>query len=423
MPRWREILTLYGCELRSAFRERTIVVNSIIIPLVLYPAILWITFTGIQFVQGQTADQVSRIAIGGLGTAHGDLDRTLRRTPRIDIVDTGGVSAETAIAAGTLDAFVRFVPATADEFPENLRAQILYDGSRERSEAARNRVREALRSYRERRLREEASARGIDPATWAAFVLSDRNVASSAQMGQFILGMMLPLFFVVMVSVGCFYPAVDSTAGERERGTWETLMSTPAARTSIVVAKYLSVTTFGCIAGLLNVIAMVMTLGGVLAPLVGSSRQAVSFTVPAAAVPVLAVGAVLLAGFVAAGMMVFAAFARTFREGQSLVQPFYMAVLIPTTFLGSRGTELSMALAAIPVVNIALVTRQALTGVFRAPEMAVAAAVSLAGIAALVWIASAIVQAEEVMVGSYRGTVLTFIRDRLRAGRQPGAQR
>jgi sodium transport system permease protein len=167
---------------------------------------------------------------------------------------------------------------------------------------------------------------------------------------------------------------------------------------------------------------MAMTLGGVLAPLVGSARQAVSFTVPAAAVPVLAVGAVLLAGFVAAGMMVFAAFARTFREGQSLVQPFYMAVLIPTTFLGSRGTELTMGLAAIPVVNIALVTRQALSGVFRTPEMAVAAAVSLAGIAALVWIASAIVQAEEVMVGSYRGTVLTFIRDRLRAGRQPGAQ-
>jgi sodium transport system permease protein len=421
MPRWREILTLYGCELRSAFRERTIVVNSIVIPLVLYPAILWIIFTGIQFVQGQTADQVSRVAIGGLGSAHGDLDRTLRRTARIDIVDSGGVSAETAIAAGTLDAFVRFGPATADQFPENLRAQILYDGSRERSEAARDRVREALRSYRERRLREEASARGVDGATWAGFVLSDRNVASSAQMGQFILGMMLPLFFVVMVSVGCFYPAVDSTAGERERGTWETLMSTPAARTSIVVAKYLSVTTFGCIAGLLNVVAMAMTLGGVLAPLVGSARQAVSFTVPAAAVPVLAVGAVLLAGFVAAGMMVFAAFARTFREGQSLVQPFYMAVLIPTTFLGSRGTELTMGLAAIPVVNIALVTRQALSGVFRTPEMAVAAAVSLAGIAALVWIASAIVQAEEVMVGSYRGTVLTFIRDRLRAGRQPGS--
>jgi hypothetical protein len=81
-----------------------------------------------------------------------------------------------------------------------------------------------------------------------------------------------------------------------------------------------------------------------------------------------------------------------------------------------------MGLAAIPVVNIALVMRQALSGVFRTPEMAVAAAVSLAGIAALVWIASAIVQAEEVMVGSYRGTVLTFIRDRLRAGRQPGAQ-
>ena len=80
--------------------------------------------------------------------------------------------------------------------------------------------------------------------------------------------------------------------------------------------------------------------------------------------PVLAVGAILLAGFVAAGMMVFAAFARTFREGQTMVQPFYLAVLIPTVFLSSRGTELSLGLAAVPVVNVALVTRQALSGVF-----------------------------------------------------------
>jgi ABC-type Na+ efflux pump permease subunit len=293
----------------------------------------------------------------------------------------------------------------------------LFDGSRERSDRARTRLLEVMRLYRERRLRDEASAIGVSAGAWAGFALDERNVASGAQMGRFILGLLLPIFFVVMVSVGCFYPAVDSTAGERERGTWETLLATPASRTSIMAGKYLSVTTFGCVAGLLNVAAMSLTLGGILAPIAGEAAGSVRFTIPLLALPVLAFGAVLLSGFVAAGMMVFASFARTFREGQTMIQPFYMAVLVPTMFLGSRGTELTTSLAVLPVINIALVAREALSGVFHLPQIGIAVAASVAAVVGLLGVATTIIEAEDVMVGSYRGSFLTFVRDRLRQGR------
>jgi sodium transport system permease protein len=415
MSRWREILTLYSYEIRSSLRERTIVVNSIVIPVVLYPAILWITFTGFEFVRGQTAEQVSRIMVLGGAAGNQELRLTLSRTPRFELVPPSSHDdAARAIAAGSLDVVLDLEPAPSASLPDNLRARIVFDGTRERSDAARARLRETLRAFRERRLREEAFSRGIAPGGWAGFALEDRNVASGAQMGQFILGMMLPLFFVVMVTVGCFFPAIDSTAGERERGTWETLMSTPAARTSIVTAKYLAVTTFGCVAGLLNVAAMVLTLGGVLAPLTGQNPNAVSFNVPLSAVPVLAVSAVLLAGFVAAGMMIFAAFARTFREGQTMIQPFYLAILMPTMFLSSRGTELTWALAATPIVNIALVTREALTGTYRPALITLVFAVSVLAIVFMLRLATIIVHSEDVMVGSYRGSFISFARARLR---------
>ncbi len=70
-----------------------------------------------------------------------------------------------------------------------------------------------------------------------------------------------------MVAVGCLYPAVDTTAGEHERGTWETTLTLAASRFSIVIAKYLYVTTMGFIAGLLNLTAMTLSMGSVLAPL------------------------------------------------------------------------------------------------------------------------------------------------------------
>src|ERR1017187_1865366 len=86
-------------------------------------------------------------------------------------------------------------------------------------------------------------------------------------MGAFMLGLVAPIMFVVMVALGCFYPAVDCIAGERERNTWETLMSTAASRLSVVAAKYLYVASLGGLAGILNLLVIAATLRPVLAPL------------------------------------------------------------------------------------------------------------------------------------------------------------
>jgi sodium transport system permease protein len=97
-----------------------------------------------------------------------------------------------------------------------------------------------------------------------------------------------------------------------------------------------------------------------------------------------------------------------------MVQPFTFAVMIPILFLSQPGTELTFGLAAVPVVNVALVTREALAGVYRLPQIAVAAGASILAIAALVRVATAVVEAEDVMVGSYRGSFISFLRERLR---------
>jgi ABC-type Na+ efflux pump permease subunit len=239
-------------------------------------------------------------------------------------------------------------------------------------------------------------------------------------MGRFILGLMLPLFFVIMVAIGSFYPAVDATAGERERGTWETLMTVAVPRTSVVTAKYLYVATFGCLAGSLNLIAVTATMGPVLAPLMARTGERLEFSVPLTAIPVMLASAVLLAGFVAAGMMLFASFARTFREGQSMITPFYMLILLPVMFLQTPGLRFSMALASVPVINVTMMVREAITGVFHWPQIGVTVAVSLAAVAVCIWAASAILRVEEVVMGSYAGGLWGFVRERvLGRGRRP----
>lgn len=423
MRRWREVLILYRREVVSALRERTIVVNSILVPIFLYPFLLWVMFTGITFVQGQSENLTSRVLVASWPPDRSGLERQLGNAEKLQLVAPSPRSTDglARIREGALDALVEFHETRAGSPAGNFRAVITVDGSKERSAMAYERVAAAIDDYREAWLAREAASHDVAPAAWEAFAVERRNVASGRQMGRFILGRMLPLFFVIMVAVGSFYPAVDATAGERERGTWETLMSTAASRVSIVTAKYLYVATFGCLAGALNLAAIMLTVRPVLAPLLERSGERIEFSVPLAVVPVMGLAAVLLASFVAAGMLMFAAFARSFREGQSMITPFYMLILLPVMFLQSPGIEFSVGLAMVPVVNVTLMVREAVSGAFPVVPIGVTMAVSLAVVAAAVKAASIILRYEDVVMGSYAGSLGSFARDRLRQ-RRPGAR-
>src|SRR5215475_14008398 len=103
---WNDISILYRRELRSALRERSIVVNSVLIPILLYPLLLWLMYTGVTFVSGQTSELDSRIMLVNFPTAHAELQRDLSRDKRIHIIDVG--DPQSALKNGSLDAIVEF---------------------------------------------------------------------------------------------------------------------------------------------------------------------------------------------------------------------------------------------------------------------------------------------------------------------------
>ncbi|MFH1175807.1 MAG: ABC transporter permease [Acidobacteriota bacterium] len=413
----RDIWVLYLRESRAALRERTIVFNSIVMPIVLYPFMLWAMFTGIVFVRGQTEGFVSRLAVVGLKAEHRELRSLLERDDRLTLVKEAPASALAAeqIRKGDLDALVEILPptGTGTDLASNFQARLTVNKSKERSDEARQRVVALLERYRDDWLKREGTRLGVTPAEWQVLTIDERNTASSRDMGAFLLGLLLPLFFVIMVAVGCFYPAVDATAGERERNTWETLMTVAASRVSIITAKYLYVATFGCIAGLLNLIAMTLSMRAVLAPLLARSGESLEFKVPLVAFPVMAVGAVLLGLFVAAGMMIFASFARTFKEGQSMVTPFYLLIMLPVMFLQVPGIEFTIPLALIPIVNVAMMVREAIAGTFHWLQIGLTLGVEIATIAACLWLATAILRFEDVVIGSYGGSLGKLVKERL----------
>ena len=200
---WSHVGILYRREMRAAFRERTIVINSILIPIFLYPLLLWIAFTGFTYVAGQSEGAKLRVALADRARIHSGLARALELDPNIELLPTTENTARLTrrIQQGQIDAFLELLPPTngAAALPGNFRAHIIYDKSKPGSEAGRDRIQNTLSRYRTSWLKREARWRGIDAVSWQVFSLSSRNVASSSDMGAFVLGLMLQVIFWSMI--------------------------------------------------------------------------------------------------------------------------------------------------------------------------------------------------------------------------------
>jgi len=415
----RQALTLYLHEVRCALRERNIVIYSIVLPLVMYPAILWAGLAGITFVQGQADRLPSRVAVVDLPAAHAELADSLDANEDIRysvLEDDRGVALE-RIGTGRLDALVEFTEP-GDEglgLPDNFGVLISYNQARDRSDRARTRVEAAVAQYRREWVNRERRDLGVDDDAWADFGIVREDAASNEDITRFILALLVPFLMLVMVAMASFYPAIDATAGERERSTWETLMTVAAPRSTVAVAKYLYVATFGTMGGLLNLLALTLSLQWILRPLAG--EQAEAFTtggVPLGALPVIALGTVLLGLFIAAGMLVFAAFARNFKEGQAMIMPFYLLLIMPAIFLQSPDMEFTMTLAVIPVANVIMVIRTAITGSFPLQLIAVAMGTMTVCVVLAISFAQWVMSNEEVLMGSHEGGLGAFLKRRLK---------
>jgi len=396
------------------------VVNGILLPIFLYPLLLWIVYTGITFVGGQTQGFASRVMLKGLPQEHQALKDQLQRDIRVELKTSGGPIAD--IRAGDLDLLAEFLPPRdgAPSLSGNFQVRLTFDDSKDRSRIARDRFKELILRYRDRYFEHQAGLLGISKAQLQQFWVEPRNVATSRQMGQFILGLMLPLFLIIMVAIGCMYPAIDSTAGEREKSTWETSMTLATPLTNIVAAKYLYVTSMATMAGLLNLTAMLLSMKSVLAPILGDSSDELSFQIPLAAIPLIVLATVLLASFVAAGMMIIASFARTFREGQAMVSPFYVAIFMPAMFLQVPGLQFTPGLALIPIVNVSMVFREAIAGTFHWPLIGITLAVEILCVVVALRLATIILRHEDFLMGNYGGNFSKFLKERVFGGKRRG---
>ncbi len=375
-------------ELRETLRDRRTILTLIIMPLLTYPmlSILFQSFLMSTFSSSRAMPTIigyeAEIDAAALQTLleKGDLimsreepaPRTSSRmtaTSAVEDIQSLGASnfgffgssdLEADVANGTVDLGIRLLNRQGVNLPESLQFEVLHQRGSNMSRRALDTVTRRLRavneSYAKSRLKDLGEPGLLPTQMIYQPIPSSRSMAVS-------LATLVPMILVLMTITGAVYPAIDLTAGERERGTLESLIAAPVPRMQLLLAKYVAVVTVAMFTASANVVAMTVTLFSTGLGVTIFGPDALTLRVVLAVFSLM----VVFALFFSAVLLSITSFARTFKEAQAYLIPLILLSLAPSLMCLAPGIQLNGLLAICPLVNIVLLARDVLQGTVQLP--------------------------------------------------------
>ena len=328
---------VYRKEMVEILRDRRTLI-AIALAAVATPIVL----TVISQVSTKTATQIYTIGYtGDVPTGLGEL-LTATNLKLMPVADPA------AAAKKQVDIGIAFKPGEAD---------VYYDPSRQSAQIAQNRLETVLGQYSAAQAAAALQNRGVDPGILTPIHLVSHPLSSPVQAASnAFLSFFLPYILITMIITGGFSAALDSTAGERERKTLESLLLTPAPRSRVLLGKIAAVTTISLVAAVAAIVSMFVALARISLP--GGSGH---ITLSVVAVPVMVWVAVLIAFSFSAVTLALGTLAKTFRQGQAYVTPLYFITIFPASIiLFIPDFNPGIAYYLIPILNAVLVLRDAI---------------------------------------------------------------
>ncbi|HEX5872021.1 MAG TPA: ABC transporter permease subunit/CPBP intramembrane protease [Longimicrobium sp.] len=353
--RWATVRTVLGKELRETVRDRRTLFMMLVLPTLLYPAMLVLIQQIAIFGQRQLSAAPAKVAVAGADPA---LVRFIDGDSAIRVFSAESATVA-AVREGDVEAAVvlEALPTVAEG---SRQARILFDATDDRSRRAQELASARLEAWGDTLLAARLRGAGL-PATFATpLAVADSSVATAEEAGGYTLGRFLPLILVLMTLLGTFYPAIDMAAGEKERGTLETLLTAPVPAREIVAGKFAAVALIGMAAAVANLLSMLLTFqSGIFR--MGAGME-LKFTLPPGAALLVFIALIPLAVLFAAAFLGLALRAQSFKEAQNALTPAQLAATLPLLVVTLPGIDFTPALALFPVVGVAMFFRELMTG-------------------------------------------------------------
>jgi sodium transport system permease protein len=390
----RAVRIVFAKELLENLRDRRVILSAFLFGVLLAPVIFGLTTSLASKRVMENQDKPLRLTVSGLEHAP-NLGHFLEENgTEIKTVTMTADEAMKAVRGGGED-LVLLIDA---EYSQKLQAgepaplDLVVDTSNNQTGASADRARRLLEGYGGQLAALRLMVRGVSPEVIRPVDVRTLDVATPAGRSLLILGMMTYFSFMSML-VGGFYLAIDTTAGERERGSLEPLLSLPVRRAELIVGKMLATSAFMSISLLLTLAAFGLVLQFIPLEALGMSANfgpRVVLAIFAVMLPFVPLGAGL--------MTAVASFTRSNREAQSWLSVVMLLPIAPIMFAVVNGTKPSATLMMIPSLSQHLLATSLMRGDAIPPLHALISAGSTLALGGLlVWIAIRLYQREAIL--------------------------
>jgi sodium transport system permease protein len=358
------IFTIFKKELIDTLRDRRTLMMMLVIPVLVFPIIMNLFVTISASFQKEAASKT--LNIGVLGSKDNPIVKDLIAAPEalgkkkvVFYTDTALLRKDIEKDSVQLGLFVHDDAAKLLETFKPIAINWLFDGTdlgmQERAELYMGYLEDKYQNARYQALK-------INPVEVKPFFTVYSNVASDQKMIGQLAGGFLPYIFIAFGFIGCMYPAIDLFTGEKERGTIETLLTTPVARWQILFGKMIVVVLSGLTAATCALLGLYFSIEFM--------NVVENAEIMAIVKGILSVKFILtlflllfpLTIFFAGVMIPIAVYAKTFKEAQSIITPLNIVVVLPAMVGFFPGIELNAITACIPVVNVVLSSKELIAG-------------------------------------------------------------
>ena len=357
-----KFLTIAKKELTDITRDRRTIIMMIVLPFVLIPGLFGVVYT-IQSQQAEKAtEQQMKVSFFGqdyapeLYQAFADLDKVII----LDQIPADSV--DSYIQNEYLDAAIYVNREYQESIDQNKQAPIIikFKGT-DSFGITRDRIKSLLTAQENKIITKRMNQLNLKPDIVKAYQIEYKDVASTQEkLGKFV-GGFLPYFFIIFGFMGAMYPALDLGAGEKERGTLETILSSPATRLDVVLGKFLVVM-------LAAIITAFIALGGMyfgiqtfpdLEPWV---LEIVNEMLTLKNMALIMSLIIPISAFFSALLLGLSIYAKSFKEAQSIVGPLNIAIIFPALIGTLPGIELNAITSLIPILNVSLASKDIIAG-------------------------------------------------------------
>ena len=356
------IFSIFKKELTDVLRDRRTLFFMIVIPVIVMPLI----FIGsIKFQEYQSKKSDEKVLNIGL------INKTSDSQIRDYLLDQKGVylvedidldSLELGIKNDSLQGGLYIHKNFINDISANGMGEVeVYYKSSDLMSKAKNRIYNALDIYKNEVVSERLSEFNFDKGLLEPLDIINKDMSTKKETIGKAVGGLIPYMLVIFIFLGAMYPAIDLGAGEKERGSLETLLSSPATKFEITVGKLMVVSLAGMVSGLISVV-------GISAPFyfLGNIPDQIKSTVLEIISPFIIVSVIILmipiAIFFASMLLSISFYARSFKEAQSLMGPLNIIIIVPLMLTLGPGIEIDHITALIPLINVGLLTKEILAG-------------------------------------------------------------